>query len=60
MCPACIGTAALIAGSASSTFGLAAAVMAKLRWKNSETRFSANIKAKESHDGQQQDGATAT
>ncbi|MGA2574703.1 MAG: hypothetical protein ABSH24_01630 [Bryobacteraceae bacterium] len=51
MCPACIATAALIAGSASSTGALAALVLKKLCLKN-VAEATPQTKSKESHNGQ--------
>lgn len=49
MCPACIGTAALIAGSAVSTGGLAALVIYFA--KNGASKIRPQFKSKESRDG---------
>jgi hypothetical protein len=64
MCPACIATAALIAGSAVSTGGLTAMVFTKFKAKKFERKkFSAKnlgekictqTQGKENHDGHQQ------
>jgi hypothetical protein len=59
MCPACIATVAMIAGTTSGTGGLTALVFRKFHAKNAkivtEQKFS-----KESHDGKQPDKATTT
>jgi hypothetical protein len=49
MCPACIGTAALIAGTAASTGGLAALVTYFA--KSSAKKIGARLQFKENHDG---------
>jgi hypothetical protein len=49
MCPACIGTAALIAGTAASTGGLAALVTSLA--KGGAKKIGAQFKFKENHDG---------
>jgi transcriptional regulator GlxA family with amidase domain len=58
MCPACIGTAALIAGGATSSGGLAALVIKKFCAKNFARKIGRQFRFKESHDGQQQDRST--
>jgi len=51
MCPVCIATAALIAGSATSTGGLAAVVMRKFGVKSAEGSNPAPTVTKEDHHG---------
>lgn len=59
MCPACIGTAVVIAGGATSSGGLAALAIRKF-WANKFGReVWSQFKFKESHDGQQQDRSAA-
>jgi hypothetical protein len=55
MCPACMATAALILGSATSTSGMAAFAPKKFRKKNAAEKISAQYKAKENQDGKHQD-----
>jgi hypothetical protein len=57
MCPACIATAALIAGTTSGTGGLAVLVFRKFRAKGVNIVADQNY-SKESHDGKQPDKAT--
>jgi hypothetical protein len=59
MCPACIATAALIAGTTSGTGGLTALVFRKFREKSAKIVTEQDY-SKESHDGQQPDTATTT
>jgi hypothetical protein len=59
MCPACIGTAVVIAGGATSSGGLAALVIKKFCAKNFARKIRTQFKFKESHDGQQQDRSAA-
>jgi hypothetical protein len=51
MCPLCITTAMLIAGSATSTGGLAAIAIKKLGVKNSAENHPAPNPFKEDHQG---------
>jgi hypothetical protein len=51
MCPACITTAALIAGSAASTLGLGALVVLRVRAKN--VNQQPREEGQEESDGQQ-------
>jgi hypothetical protein len=51
MCPVCIATAALIAGSAASTGGLTALVVKKFRPKKMVSSNSMQSKEKEKEDG---------
>lgn len=55
MCPVCIATAALIAGSATSTGGLAAVVLTKLRARNLINRIQDKPKPQEDDHGYQHD-----
>jgi hypothetical protein len=55
MCPFCIATAALIAGSAGGTTGLAALVVTRLRKKNIPTEFPTQTEDKEDHHVQHHD-----
>jgi hypothetical protein len=59
MCPACIATAALIAGTTTGTGGLTALVVRKFRAKSAKIVTEQNS-SKESHDGKQPDKATTT
>jgi hypothetical protein len=52
MCPACIITAALITGSATSAGGLAALVVKKLYAKNVADKIPTQTPSKENHNGQ--------
>lgn len=52
MCPVCIATAALIAGSTTSTGGLAVLIAKQFRKKKGATEIPAESKAKENHNGQ--------
>jgi len=52
MCPVCIATAALIAGSTTSTGGLALLIAKKFRRKKVSNEVPEQNKAKENHDGQ--------
>jgi hypothetical protein len=52
MCPVCIATAALIAGSTTSTGGLAVLIASKFRKKKVANEVPAQTKAKENHHGQ--------
>jgi hypothetical protein len=51
MCPVCITTAMLIAGSATSTGGLAAIAIRKFGVKNAVDNNAAPIPSKEEHHG---------
>jgi hypothetical protein len=51
MCPLCISTAALIAGSVTSTGGLAAIVIKKFGVKNAVDHNPAPAPTKEDHHG---------
>jgi hypothetical protein len=51
MCPACIGAAALIAGSATTTGGVAAFVVKKLSEKLFTNKIRVQVRVKENHHG---------
>ena len=53
MCPVCIATAALIAGSLTTSGGLAAIVIRKPGGKNAADKRSISTPSKEDHHGQQ-------
>jgi hypothetical protein len=55
MCPVCIATAAIIAGSATGTGGLTALVAHAFRKKTRQTPISNSTHAKEEPHGQQRD-----
>jgi hypothetical protein len=55
MCPVCIATAALIAGSATSTGGLAAVAVKKFFTRNTEILTATNSNQKENRDDQHDD-----
>ena len=59
MCPVCIATAALIAGSATGTGGVMALVVTKFRKKEFATKFPKPAKAEEVHDDHNHDGVKA-
>ena len=59
MCPACIGTAVVIAGGATSSGGLAALAVKKFCTKKFGGKIRRQFKFKESHDGQQQNRSAA-
>jgi hypothetical protein len=52
MCPACLATAALIAGIATSTGGLTALVVKKFSAKNIPNSIPTQTKSKENDNGQ--------
>ncbi len=52
MCPVCIATAALIAGSTTSTGGLAVFIAKTIRKKKAANEIPAPSKAKENANGQ--------
>jgi hypothetical protein len=54
MCPVCLATAAILAGSATGTGGLTALV-ARQFWKRESKDQFPTIKPKENHDGYQPD-----
>jgi hypothetical protein len=60
MCPACIASAALIAGSIGSTGGLTAFFVKKIRATNVANQIPKPDKAKENYDGNQQSGNSAS
>jgi hypothetical protein len=51
MCPVCIATAAIIAGSATGTGGLTALVVGKFRKRRLASKFHEQTEAEEVHDG---------
>jgi hypothetical protein len=55
MCPVCLATAALVAGSATSTGGVTALLAATFLRRKPLTQVSANINAKENRDGHNPD-----
>jgi hypothetical protein len=55
MCPVCLATAALIAGSATSTGGLAAIAIRKFGLNSAVEPQTVSTPAKEDHHGQQHD-----
>jgi hypothetical protein len=60
MCPACMASAALMAGSVISTGGIAALAVKVVRWKNNdENHDSKKLTERRNDDGNhdQQDGA---
>ena len=59
MCPLCIATAALVAGSATGTGGVMALVVAKFRKTRSASKFPKPPNAEEVHDGNNHDGTEA-
>jgi hypothetical protein len=54
MCPVCLATAAILAGSATGTTGLAALVSRRFRIRTSNAKFP-TLEQKENHDGHQPD-----
>ena len=58
MCPVCLATAAIIAGSATGTGGLTALVASAFRSKKAETNFPTPTQ-KEDHDGREPDGTAS-
>ena len=58
MCPVCLATAAIIAGSAAGTGGLTALVAHTIRRKTPDNAIPANPKKEESH-GHQPDNSPA-
>ena len=59
MCPLCLATAALIAGSATGTGGITALVAGTFFRKRSQTRFPEQFNAKEVQSGNGSDGSNA-
>jgi len=55
MCPVCIATAAVIAGSATGTGGLTAFVATTIFKRKFRLKFSEQTKAEEVHDGDHHD-----
>lgn len=60
MCPFCLATAAIIAGSATGTGGLTAVVANKFRKRKSAKEFPAAIEAKEERYGHEHDGSESS
>jgi|HubBroStandDraft_4_1064222.scaffolds.fasta_scaffold203000_2 hypothetical protein len=60
MCPACIATVAMIAGTTSGTGGLTALVVRKFGAKFGAKIVTERNNSKESHDGKQPDKVTTT
>lgn len=56
MCPVCIATAALIAGSATGTGGVMALVVTKFRKERSASKFPEQAKTEEVHHDNSHDG----
>ena len=59
MCPVCLATAAILAGSATGTGGLTALVARRFRKRESKDQFPA-IKPKENQHGHQPDRSSST
>ncbi len=59
MCPFCLATAAIIAGSATGTGGVAAVIANKFRKRKSTKEISAEIETKEERYGYEHDGSAA-
>jgi hypothetical protein len=55
MCPVCLATAAVIAGSATGTGGLTALAATILWKKKPKSKFPTNTEQKEDHDGHDSD-----
>jgi hypothetical protein len=55
MCPVCLATAAIIAGSATGTGGLTALVARKFRARKDDARLPINAAPKEDYDGHEPD-----
>ena len=60
MCPACVASAALIAGSIGSTGGLTAFLVTKFRTTNVANRTPEQTQSKEKYNGNQQSGNPAS
>ena len=58
MCPVCLATAAIIAGSATGTGGVTALIARKFRRKRSTQEIPA-IPIKEEHDGREPDRSSS-
>jgi hypothetical protein len=58
MCPVCLATAAILAGSATGTGGLTALLARRLRMRTSNDQFPM-IKQKENRDGHQPDASAS-
>ncbi len=59
MCPFCLATAAIIAGSATGTSGLAAVVVSRFRKGKLEKEFPTATGAKEERYGHEPDGSAS-
>jgi hypothetical protein len=60
MCPVCLATAAIIAGSATGTGGLTALVAAKFGKRKSAREFPKPIETKEDRHGSEPDRSTSS
>jgi hypothetical protein len=60
MCPFCLATAAIIAGSATGTGGLTALVASKFRKRASAREFPGSIETKEDRHGYKPDGSPSS
>ena len=60
MCPVCIATAAIIAGSATGTGGMAALVVSTFRKRTSASEFLKTTETKEDRHGYEPDGSPST
>jgi hypothetical protein len=60
MCPVCLATAAILAGSATGTGGLTALVVSTFRKRQPVEHFPANPNQKEDHDGDEPDRSTSS
>ncbi len=59
MCPVCLATAALVAGSATGTGGITALLAAIFVSRKPATQSSLNINAKENRDGHHPDRSSS-
>jgi hypothetical protein len=59
MCPFCLATAAIIAGSATGTGGLTALVAGKFLTRKAAKKFPATTEAKEKRYGHEPDGSAS-
>ena len=60
MCPVCLATAAIIAGSATGTGGLTALVAAAFRKRKPENKIPMNTNEKEYRDGYERDRSSSS
>jgi hypothetical protein len=60
MCPVCLATAAIIAGSATGTTGLSAFVVTKFFKRNPSTEFPEQTEAEEVNDDNKHDETDAS